>query len=402
MTRLPALPFLTAPETVTLMTTLGEARFVGGVVRNALLGRAINDIDVATPLLPNIVRQKLEAAGVKAVPTGIEHGTITAVVNGQPFEVTTLRRDVETDGRRAVVSFTADWAEDAERRDFTMNALYADLSGEVFDSVGGIADLEAGRVRFVGDPVQRIREDYLRILRYFRFYAWYGTGPLDADAVYAADKEKKGLARLSGERIAKEMLKLLEAENPLLALSAMAETGILAALIPAEPDLMRLRRLAAADAECGFAPDGLLRLAALLPRDKGLLTAQWLAARWKLSNAQRERLVSIAAMPADDLSDAQRALYRLGPARYRDLVRLAVAGQTRDDGQWRQMLRDAEIWQRPHFPLTGADVMALGVPQGPAVGKILAAVEAWWIDNGFGDDANALHNALQDAVRKVL
>ncbi len=227
MTRLDPQPWMTAPSALKLMAVLGEARFGGGAVRNALLGKPVTEVDIATPLVPERVRELLIAAGIKAVPTGIEHGTITAVVDGTPYEVTTLRRDVETDGRRAVVAFTTDWAEDAQRRDFTMNALYASADGEILDTVGGIADLEAGRVRFVGDAVMRIREDYLRILRLFRFHAWYGSGELDAGALRAAEQEKLGLAKLSGERIAKEMLRLVEAENPVPVLHAMSQTSIL-------------------------------------------------------------------------------------------------------------------------------------------------------------------------------
>lgn len=401
MTRLPPQPFMSAPETVALMAALGEARFVGGVVRNALLGKPVRDIDIATPHPPQKVQTLLEAAGIKAVPTGIEHGTITAVVAGVPFEVTTLRRDVETDGRRAVVAFTDDWAEDAQRRDFTMNALYADRSGEVFDTVGGIADLEAGKVRFVGDAVTRIREDYLRILRLFRFHAWYGAGPLDAEALAAAEQEKGGLARLSGERIAKEMLKLLEAEAPVAVLVAMGEIGVLSEVIAGAPDILRLKRLIAAEASAALAPDGLLRLAALIPPT----AAAAVAARLKLSNAQRDRLIDLgrgeALTPYLSTQDVAKLLYRLGPERLRDRVRLAWADAPAAFVQWRTFLATANDWQRPVFPLGGNDVLAAGVAKGPAVGQVLAEVEAWWIDNGFTDDAAALHKALQTAVGKV-
>jgi poly(A) polymerase len=404
MTRLSPQPFMTKPETVKLMTVLGEARFVGGVVRNALLGKPVSDIDVATPHPPEKVRELLQAAGLKAVPTGIEHGTITAVVHGMPFEVTTLRRDVETDGRRAVVAFTTDWAEDAQRRDFTMNALYADLDGEVYDSVGGVADLEAGRVRFVGDPAARIREDFLRILRLFRFHAWYGQGPLDADALIAVEQEKSGIAKLSGERIAKEMLKLLEAANPVAVLVAMGETGVLAEVLPGAPDIMRLKRFAAADVSAALPPDGILRLAALLPHDKAV--AQSVAKRWKLSNAQADRLLDLAdagetVTPYLSTRDVAKLLYRLGPERFRDRVRLAWAEAPQAFVQWRTFLASANEWQRPIFPLSGDDVMALGIPKGPAVGQVLAEVESWWIENGFTADSAAVQNALRRAVEKV-
>ncbi|NIJ49587.1 CCA tRNA nucleotidyltransferase [Rhizomicrobium electricum] len=395
---------MTNPETVKLMAVLGEARFVGGVVRNALLGKPVSDIDVATPHPPEKVRALLEAAGLKAVPTGIEHGTITAVVNGKPFEVTTLRRDVETDGRRAVVAFTTDWAEDAQRRDFTMNALYADRDGEVYDHVGGVADLEAGRVRFVGDPAARIREDYLRILRLFRFHAWYGQGGLDVDALVAVEQEKAGLAKLSGERIAKEMLKLLEAANPVAVLVAMGETGVLAEVLPGAPDIMRLKRLAAADASAALPPDGVLRLAALLPRDKAV--AQAVAKRWKLSNAHTDRLTDLAeagetVTPYLSTHDVAKLLYKLGPERFRDRVRLAWAEAPQAFVQWRTFLASANEWQRPVFPLSGDDVMAAGVVKGRAVGQVLSEVESWWIENGFTADIAAVQNALRRAVEKV-
>jgi tRNA nucleotidyltransferase/poly(A) polymerase len=404
MTRLSPQPFMTRPETVKLMTVLGEARFVGGVVRNALLGKPVSDIDVATPHPPEKVRELLQAAGLKAVPTGIEHGTITAVVHGMPFEVTTLRRDVETDGRRAVVAFTTDWAEDAQRRDFTMNALYADLDGEVYDSVGGVADLEAGRVRFVGDPAARIREDYLRILRLFRFHAWYGQGPLDADALIAVEQEKAGIAKLSGERIAKEMLKLLEAASPVAVLVAMGETGVLAEVLPGAPDIMRLKCLASADVSAALPPDGILRLAALLPHDKTV--AQAVAKRWKLSNAHADRLLDLAdagetVTPYLSTRDVAKLLYKLGPERFRDRVRLAWAEAPQAFVQWRTFLASANEWQRPVFPLSGDDVMAAGVPKGPAVGQVLAEVESWWIENGFTADRAAVQNALRRAVEKV-
>jgi poly(A) polymerase len=404
MTRLSPQPFMTSPETVKLMAVLGEARFVGGVVRNALLGKPVSDIDVATPHPPEKVRALLEAAGLKAVPTGIEHGTITAVVNGKPFEVTTLRRDVETDGRRAVVAFTTDWAEDAQRRDFTMNALYADRDGEVYDHVGGVADLEAGRVRFVGDPAARIREDYLRILRLFRFHAWYGQGGLDVDALVAVEQEKAGLAKLSGERIAKEMLKLLEAANPVAVLVAMGETGVLAEVLPGAPDIMCLKRLAAADASAALPPDGVLRLAALLPRDKAV--AQAVAKRWKLSNAHTDRLTDLAeagetVTPYLSTHDVAKLLYKLGPERFRDRVRLAWAEAPQAFVQWRTFLASANEWQRPVFPLSGDDVMAAGVVKGRAVGQVLSEVESWWIENGFTADIAAVQNALRRAVEKV-
>lgn len=406
MTRLALQPWMSAPETKRLMTVLGEARFVGGVVRNSLLGKPIADIDIATPHRPEKVTALLQAAGIKAVPTGIDHGTVTAVVNGKPFEVTTLRRDVATDGRRAVVAFTTDWAEDAQRRDFTMNALYADADGTVYDTVGGVADLEAGCVRFVGDSITRIREDYLRILRLFRFHAWYGKGPLHAEALYACDKEKAGLATLSGERIAKEMLKLLEAENPVPVLIAMGEIGILGEIIPGASDIMRLRRLASLDAAMGFAPDGILRLAALVPRERAVLVAQVIAARWKLSNAQQDRLVDAAGTSRDvtpftERKSARRQLYRLGPERFHDALLLAIAEETRDSDTWRVIVEGVKGLEAPHFPLSGHDVIGRGIRIGPLIGKVLGDVESWWVENDFPEDAGLLAARLDEAIKAV-
>ncbi len=399
MMRLDPQPWMTAPATRKLMAALGEARFVGGAVRNTLLARKVEDIDVATPLLPGEVEHRLKSAGIQAVHTGIEHGTITAVVDGKPFEVTTLRRDVETDGRHAVVAFTTDWAEDAKRRDFTMNALFASVDGEVFDTVGGVEDLKAGRVRFVGDAVRRIREDYLRILRLFRFHAWYGQGGIELGALQAVEQEKSGIAILSGERIAKEMLRLLEAANPVPVLRAMIAFSILSEVLPGEADVDLLENLVKIDAAEGFAPDALLRLAILLPRG-----SVGVADRWKMSNVQRERLTDIAASseklsPALSQREAQRLLYRFGPRRFKDRLFLAWAEDPGAANPWRALLNLADGWQRPRFPLTGAEVMRAGVLEGPQVGRVLAEVEEWWIDNGFTADASLLAERLQQAVR---
>src|SRR5215472_17348701 len=239
--------WMTASHTARVLDALekdgGAARFVGGVVRNAILRREINDVDIATPLVPDDVMRRLESAGTKAVPTGIDHGTVTAVVDGKSIEVTTLRRDMATDGRHAKVAFSTDWKEDAARRDFTMNALYASRGGEVFDYFGGVEDAKAGRVRFVGHATTRIREDYLRILRLFRFHAWYGKGELDAETLRAAAAEKAGLAKLSSVRVQSEMLKLLSAENPAPMLRVMAASGILSAVLPGQLMITRLERI---------------------------------------------------------------------------------------------------------------------------------------------------------------
>lgn len=396
--------WMTAPETHAVMDALGDARFVGGVVRNALLGREVDDIDIATTLTPEEITKKLEAAGLKAVPTGIEHGTITAVSKGKPFEVTTLRRDVSTDGRRAVVAFTKDWAEDAQRRDFTMNALYANASGEVFDTVGGVADLQAGRVRFVGDPTTRIREDYLRVLRLFRFHAWYGKGEIDADALRASATEKSGIAQLSGERIQKEMLKLLAAENPVPVLRTMAASGILSEVLQGELNFARLERLCAVDSDNFFKPDALLRLAAFLPSDDAI--ADDVAARWRLSNVDRDRLADIAGAREKIVSylsikEVRKLIYKLGNKRFHDRVFLKWCGDPKESNgvMWRALLQHSAAWIPPKFPLDGGNVMAAGVPQGPMIGRILSEVEEWWVDSDFVEDEFSLAERLKAVVQ---
>jgi poly(A) polymerase len=397
--------WLTDAKTRAVLDALGpDARFVGGAVRNALLGREVSDIDIATPLLPDSVTKRLTAAGLGAVPTGVEHGTITAISSGKPFEVTTLRRDVATDGRRAVVAFTTDWKEDAERRDFTMNALYATADGEVIDLIGGVADLNAGHVRFVGDATTRIREDYLRILRLFRFHAWYGKGEIEPEALRAAAAEKAGLAQLSGERVQKELLRLLEAENPASVLRTMAAAGILGELLPGALSIARLERLAAIDAEAFFTPDPLLRLAALLPSD--LSVAEAVAAKLKLSNAQALRLEDIAGAKEKIVSylsvkEVRKLLYRIGIGPFKDRVFLKWADDTKATNavQWRMLLAVADAWERPRFPLSGREVMLAGVPEGPLVGRVLAEVEDWWVDADFIDDEFSLAERLKAVVQ---
>ncbi|HTP76683.1 MAG TPA: CCA tRNA nucleotidyltransferase [Rhizomicrobium sp.] len=398
-------PWMTDPKTRAVLEALGpDARFVGGAVRNALLRCEVSDVDIATPLLPEEVTRRLTAAGLGAVPTGIAHGTVTAISGATPYEVTTLRRDVATDGRRAVVAFTTDWREDAQRRDFTMNALYASAEGEVIDLVGGVADLAAGRVRFVGDAATRIREDYLRILRLFRFHAWYGKGEIDGAALRAAAAEKAGLAQLSGERVQKELLRLLEAENPAPVLRMMAAAGILPELLPGALSIARLEKLAAIDAEAFFKPDPVLRLAALLPDDPVLAEAT--AKRLRLSNADAQRLVDVAGAKEKIVSylsikEVRKLLYRIGVGPFRDRVFLKWAEDPKESNaiNWRMLLEVASTWPRPTFPLTGRDVMLAGVPEGPLVGRILAEVEDWWVDADFIDDEFSLAERLKAVVQ---
>jgi poly(A) polymerase len=386
-----------APETLAVMTALVEARFVGGAVRNALLGVAVADVDIAVAMPPGEAVTRLSAAGIKTIPTGIAHGTVTAVTGHHAFEVTSLRRDVDTDGRHAVIAFTDDWAEDAARRDFTINALYATADGEIFDYDTGVEDLIAGRVRFMGDPATRITEDYLRILRLFRFHAWYGKGEIDEAALRASAAAKAKLATLSAERVAKEMLRLLEAMRPAPVLRMMAATGILSLVLPGELEMARLERLCEQDGENQYEPDAILRLAALLKNGDGDSVAE----RWKLSNAARARLVTALAdgeRIASHLKarDVRRLLYAQGPDTFRDRVRLAwaVAPKSQPALAWRMLLAMADSWDRPQFPLSGRDVMAAGVPEGARVGKVLAQLEAEWADSDFTLDETALHGKL--------
>ena len=342
-------------RTRAVMDALGpDARFVGGAVRNALLKREVSDVDIATPLTPDEVTKRLKKAGLGAVPTGIEHGTVTAISSGTPFEVTTLRRDVATDGRRAVVAFTTDWKEDAARRDFTMNALYATADGEVIDLVGGVADLQAGRVRFVGDATMRIREDYLRILRLFRFHAWYGKGEFDPEALRAAAAEKAGLTQLSGERVQKELLRLLEAENPGPVLRVMAASGILGELLPGALMIARLEKLVAIDAEAFFTPDPMLRLAALLPSDA--VAADAAAKKLRLSNADVQRLIDIAGAKEKIVSylsikEVRKLLYRIGIAPFRDRVFI----------KWAEDPKEFECHQLAHAARSRLDLAAADI-----------------------------------------
>ncbi len=378
----------------------GCARFVGGCVRDALLGRerADLDIDLATLLLPGQVISALERAGLKAVPTGIEHGTVTAVSRGRPFEITTLRRDVETDGRRAVVAFSTDWSQDAARRDFRLNALYAEPDGRLHDPTGGgVADALAGRIVFVGDPETRIREDYLRVLRFFRFLAWYGRGAPDAAAVEACARLRAGLGGLSGERVSKELLKLLAAHDPRPAIRLAGQAGVLQVLLPGLDDLARFERMAAME------PDPVARLAALLPDDRAAVLAA--AGRLRLSNAMRGRLLAacsdaVAITPDMGPQAARRAIHRLGAAAFADRVKLARAqgADAADDPQWGDLLALARDWTPPAFPLTGQDIKAAGVPEGPQVGALRRELEAWWAAQDFAPDRTA---ALDRLARRL-
>ena len=383
------------------MTALGEARFVGGAVRNALLGVPVVDVDIAVPMPPEEALARLRAKGIKVVETGLDHGTVTAIAGTHAFEVTSLRRDVQTDGRHALVAFTDDWAEDAARRDFTINALYATADGEIFDYATGVEDLIAGKVRFMGDARARIAEDHLRVLRLFRFHAWYGKGEIDAEGLRAAALAKDKLQTLSAERIAKELLRLLEAAHPVPVLRVMAATGILSLLLPGALQLLRLEKLAQLEAENNLPQDAVLRLAALLP--DGASAAKSAADALRLSNAMRDRLGN--ALGGEKVgaqisaSQARRLLYRIGAASFKDKVMLQWAGAPQSTaGAWRMLLEMADNWQRPRFVLTGRDVMQAGIPQGPDVGRILAEVEDWWVEGDFAAGESALRDRLKMAV----
>ena len=404
--RLELQPWMSAAETRAVMAALGaegaRVRFVGGCVRDAVLGRRVRDIDIATPDAPEVVTRLLEAAGLRAIPTGIDHGTVTALSAGQHFEITTLRRDVETFGRRARVAFTDDWKADAARRDFTINALYLDPEGTLFDPAGGLDDLREGRVRFVGEAEARIAEDVLRILRFFRFHASYGKGPPDQAALGACRARAPSLATLSAERVCGELLRLLAAPEPAAALKLMADHGVLAPVLPEATRFGRLERLVAIEGATA-GPDPLRRLAALLDTDAEGAGA--LAARLRMSNAQAERLKVLAAPPLEVRAGmtrraARRALHALGSERFRDLVLLGWAGEVEAAASWRRLLEAAASWRPVAFPVRGTDILGLGVEPGPDVGRLLAAVEAWWVAGDFKADRAELLAQLERRIAK--
>lgn len=376
-----------------------EMRFVGGAVRDALLAassrgvRSEGDIDIATPASPERVMDVLKKNGIKVVPTGLAHGTVTAFVLPRHFEITTLRRDVETFGRRARVAFDADWAADAARRDFTINAIFLAPDGTIDDPVGGVADLRARRVRFVGDPVTRIAEDVLRLLRYYRFEARFGGSTGDPHARVACRAAAHLLPTLSAERVAQELVKLLETRDPILALWMMQDDGVLAIVLPEARRLDRLRRLLEIESEI----DPLRRLAALIEVDGDVAKA--LAERLRFSNAWRDRLQGLAQpWPIDPQADtrAQRlALYRLGPERYRDIALLLAADQAITTERLDELLAVARTWTPPRFPLGGRDVVGLGIPPGESVGQLLDQVREWWEAGDFTADRTACLAYLQ-------
>ncbi|HEX4891579.1 MAG TPA: CCA tRNA nucleotidyltransferase [Alphaproteobacteria bacterium] len=415
--RLPMTGWIMDPDVNRVMRALladagVAARYVGGAVRDTVRGAVRYgvsvDVDIATTAIPGKVIELLNAAGIKAVPTGIDHGTVTAVSNHRPVEITTLRHDVSTDGRRAEVAYTTDWAADAARRDFTMNAIYADADGALYDPLGGVADAKAGLVRFVGDPDARIQEDYLRILRFFRFFAWCGKGEMDRDGLQACTRHIDGLAKLSPERVAKELLKLISAENPMPAIRQMAACGVLNAVLPEAVNLERLNALAEIDAMTFFDPDPMVRLAAILPDDGAV--AHKVAMRLRLSNAQRERLVAMlsAKLPVFcymSVREMRRTAYRLSPSVMRDVAMLRWAGDVKRNYnavQWRALLPMIESWKPPKLPLDGHHVRLAGVADGPKIGEVLREVEEWWIDTDFTTDEYSLIERMKAIVQATV
>ena len=376
-----------------LWSLLPDARLVGGVVRDMLAGRTVTDLDLATPEPPQAVMDRLRGEGIKVIPTGLAHGTVTAIVAGQPFEITTLRRDVETDGRHAVVAWTDDWREDAARRDFTINAMSIDSHAGLHDYFDGAGDLYAGRVRFVGDAATRIAEDALRILRFFRFHARYGSGVADPAATGAIGGAVGSLRHLSAERVWSELRRLLQGPDPAAALATMQRLGVLDALLPQGGDPGRLMRLLPLEAS----PDPLLRLAALASGE-----ASAVAVGLKLSNADADRLRTLmhGIRPDPGLDDdaLRRLLVDSDPASLCDRSRLAAAGSG-DPAAWSSLCRRLHALGRPVFPLSGRDAVAAGLRPGPAVGDALRAVEEWWRHDGCRADRAACLSQLESLVR---
>jgi poly(A) polymerase len=403
--RITGATWLQRPETQAVIAALTSrgfaARVVGGAVRNALLGQPVTDVDIATLARPEEVIAAAAKAGLKTVSTGLAHGTVTVVSSGIPYEVTTLRLDVETYGRRAEVAFTDDWEADARRRDFTINALYCAADGEICDPLGGFDDIIARRVRFIGDPAQRIREDYLRILRFFRLTAMFARGAPDAAGLAACVRERDGLAILSGERVRQELLRLLAAPRAAEIVMLMFDYGLLTQILGTAPRPALLTRLAAIESALGLEPDAVLRLAVLavgIPED-----AERLQDRLRLSNEQANVLARVSGRREElDIAGPERAakahLYAHGEAAYRQHV---LTAWTRSGGlptskEWRHRFNLPERWQAPLLPIGGADVIALGVPTGPRVGELLRTLEQWWIAGDFVADETALRARLKE------
>jgi poly(A) polymerase len=401
-------PWLRSGPTARVLDILNgngeEARVVGGAVRNALLGIPIGDIDIATTALPVEVIRRAKAAGIKSVPTGIEHGTVTLVIDAHPFEVTTLREDTETFGRKAKVAFGRDWVVDAERRDFTINGLSVDAKGVVHDHVGGLDDIAARRVRFIGEPDLRISEDYLRILRFFRIHAAFGDGEPDRAGYLACIRGRAGLANLSAERLRMEMVKLMVADGAAGAIAAMADGGLLLPIVGGVAYTGPFAAMVAAERLLGLKADPVRRLGALavaVTED-----ARRVAVRLRLSNAETKALDSMGhrwwRLAGMDEPIARRRLYRLGADRYRDRLMLAWAraGGAADSTHWRQLATLPERWSAPKFPLKAADFIARGIAGGPALGQALAMAEDAWLAANFPLDEPALQAIADQTVTR--
>lgn len=396
-----AAAWLRAPSLQQLLGALceggEEARVVGGAVRNTLLGEPVGDIDIASTTLPEETQARAQSCGFKVVPTGIDHGTVTVIADGTPYEVTTLRADVETHGRQATVAFGRDWAVDAARRDFTMNALYATAQGDVIDFTGGLADIEKRILRFIGHAEQRISEDYLRILRFFRFFAWYGSGRPDAEGLKACAKLKTHLQSLSAERVWSELKKLLAAPDPSRALLWMRQSGVLTQILPESEKwgIDAIHALIQTEQDLGWKPDALLRLQAIVPPDAARMAE--LGKRLRLSNADKARLErwALAETPKAELSDTGllKLIYRGSRQALSDRLSLALAAaraQAQSDnqalinaGNYSRLLETACKADIPVFPVGGADLIKCGIEKGPVLGEKLKALETVWLDSGF-------------------
>lgn len=416
MTSVAAETWFSAPALTRIFDLLnadgGEVRVVGGAVRNSLMGLPVADIDLATTVLPHEVVTRAKAAGIKAVPTGIEHGTVTLVIDGTPFEVTTLRRDVATDGRHAEVAFGTDWAEDAQRRDLTINALYADAKGAVIDLVGGLPDIEKRTIRFIGNAAERVAEDYLRVLRFFRFFAHYGSGRPDADGLRACAQARSKLSGLSAERVWSEVKKLLSAPDPGRSLLWMRQAGVLTEILPETEKwgIDAIPGLVSAERIFGWSPHPLLRLAAMVPPDAERL--ETMAKRLRLSKTETAFLIGWAKAPRlpDAIADTafDRLLYRNGPLGLGTALKLALASsrqksendpaQLPETARLQRLLSRTENWRKPVFPLAGADVLSAGVSSGPRVGELLEQLETWWVDGNFNADRATLVARLMSMV----
>ncbi len=381
-----------------------EARVVGGAVRNTLLGIQPGDVDIATTAKPGEVMKRAQAAGFHAVPTGIEHGTVTLVVNDKPFEVTTLREDVQTDGRHAVVKFGRDWKTDAERRDFTINALFLTRNLDVIDFVGGLADIEKRHVRFIGDASKRIAEDYLRVLRFFRFYAAYGEGVMDADGLTACIRARPHLGQLSRERVRVELLKLLAGKHAVPALATMSETGILIDVLGGVPLLASVSNLIKAETELKIEHSPVRHLGALAVRIRE--DADRLRERLRLTNDEHRRLRAMAENwwrvgPPEGEQPAKALLYRIGPENFRDraLISFSRSEPKADDPAWRKLIELPERWTVPKFPLASKDFTDRGVQKGPALGAALAKAEELWVETGFPQDKPGLSGIIEQSIK---